>query len=116
VIFLEVEYEVKIVFRGREVDVNALLSEKVWFTVMSEKLFLEKFGPVWMSLKKPNLFVIKDKKINVDKFATVGIKIGSRAYKETVYISDDLINVLEKDIDLIIGKKFLERNKIRIMA
>lgn len=114
--FLEVEYKIKMLFRGKEANINALLSEKIWFTVMSERSFSEKFGPLWMKLKKPCLFVVKGEKIEVDKVIVVDIKIGDKTYRETIYVSDELINALGRSTEFIIGKKFLEKNRIRILA
>ncbi len=110
-----VEYGIKLIHRGKEISANACLTNKVLFNSITETLFRESFGEVWNKLKKPYEMIVKGQRVMIDKYAILTVVMGPKTFEAEFYITNALLTLFETKCEVIIGKKSLEANKIRII-
>jgi len=111
---LGVKYPVKIMFRGKEVSHDAYLTNKVWFNAISQKYFVENFGEAWNTLKKPHRFAIKGREVDVDKYVVLKVIMGTLSFTDEFFVSDELVEVAEEKCDIVIGRKTLEKHRVKV--
>ena len=110
-----VKYPIVLGFRGKENKIEAGLTNKIWFNAIAQDTFTELFGETWMSLKKPYEIVIKGHRIVVDKYCILDVSIGSKKFSANFFITNAIKILFDEEYQVIIGKKSLEKNRIRII-
>jgi len=110
-----VKYPIVLGFRGKEIKIEAGLTNKIWFNAITQDTFMELFGETWMSLKKPYEVIIKGQKIVIDKYCILDVSIGSKRFSAYFFITNAIRTLFGEEYRVIIGKKSLEENRIRII-
>ncbi len=108
------KYPVRIEFRGKEISHTACLTNKLWYNAVSERFFVENFGETWSTLKKPYKFAVMGGEVSVDKYVVLKVTMGTLSFKEEFFISDALVGVLKEKCDIVIGRRTLEKHRIKV--
>lgn len=109
-----VKYTVVLGYRGKEKNIEAGLTNKIWFNAITQDTFTELFGETWMSLRKPYEIIIKGQKIVVDKYCILNVSIGTKKFSAKFFVTNAVRTLFGEEYRVIIGKNSLEENKIRI--
>lgn len=105
---------VYIVHRGQRHSAVALLTKRVPFNLISQKLFEKLFGQSWFEVPTPLIFYKGAVKIEINRVADLQVEIGKIIIKLRVYVSDEAMSAAMEPCDIIIGRETLEKYKIQV--
>lgn len=106
---------VSVEFRLKSYNLLARFTKKVWYSAIRKSVLISKFGVPGIKMNRPTEVFTKSGRYTIEFYAPLKIRIGSFTFKDNFLVSDDLVNIVDKTADLIVGSKFIEKYRIRVL-
>ena len=106
---LDVEYNYK------TAKLSVLFTKKVWYNAIKRSVIKAVFGAVSLRKIKPTEVIARNKRILVDSYVVLRIHLDNYSFEDQFYVSDELVEIVDNNADVIVGSHSIEKHHIRVL-